>query len=160
MLVDLADLLCVDASDNPHQLPTEYWCYYPDMILDLVISVTMTHQLLKSQGSQCLLEYPAEQGVNGVVVRRRSYSLGSVHHPHLPSIYKHKQNALEALGKEIQDPETQYSDLTLNIVVMLLRVEVGSRQVVIMLTTNKYHCRFSSRHSARGQFTLKLQRPS
>ena len=101
-------------------MPLEYWCYYPDLLLDTVIATCLTHQLIRCHAGQGMLEYSASKAGR--------YSLGKVQHPHLPAIYEHKQAALAGLRAELRDEGTRYADLVLNCIITLARAEVRWRR--------------------------------
>lgn len=119
------DLVLVDSPANPHRLPVHYWAYFPEMMLDIIISASYTYQVIRSQAGQGILTYkPREK--NGSQVTLKRHHLDDVSHPSIPLIYKHQQSMLKALNAELRSPHAKYSDTVLSLVVTLMRCEVGS----------------------------------
>lgn len=111
------DMVLLDTAANPHRAPLELWRDMPDVMLDIVVSTALTHQVIRSQAG------PApDSSAPGI----RRHRMSSFHGPSMPVIYKHRQRTLKAVNAELSNEDTRYGDLVLWAVITLMSVEVPS----------------------------------
>ncbi|KAK2594471.1 hypothetical protein QQS21_007818 [Conoideocrella luteorostrata] len=117
------DLVLINTGANPHKLPTQFWRWFPDVVMDLVISCSLTHQVIRCQATQDDFPLTTENaGTQSVsVVRHRMISFPN---PAVSTIYRHQQQTLKVLSEELNDKDIRFSDTILSVVIGLTRVEI------------------------------------
>ncbi|KAJ5370419.1 Zn(2)-C6 fungal-type DNA-binding domain-containing protein [Penicillium cataractarum] len=115
------DLVLLDNPANRHRLPVEYWAYFPEMMLNMIIGAALTTQVIRSKAGQGLLTYRDKRNADEELKR---HHLGTVSHPSMPTIYKCQRNTLKFLNAELKSPQARYSDAVLTLVISLMRCEI------------------------------------
>ncbi|KAJ6443479.1 extracellular membrane protein, CFEM domain-containingprotein [Purpureocillium lavendulum] len=113
------DMVLLDTATNPLRAPLEYWRYFPDVVLDIIVSASLTHQAIRSQAHML----SRETDRNGLVPIKK-HRMGSFNGPSLPVIYKHYQRILKAVNQELSKTESRHGDLALGVIVTLMRIEI------------------------------------
>ena len=117
------DMVLVDSPSNPHRSDLQYWRYIPDVVVDMLISAALTHQVIRCQATQDGFKLPIVQNSK---VALSPHRMASFHNPAITQIYTHQRRTLQAVSEVLDDPELRYSDIVLAVVVMLIRVEVSA----------------------------------
>lgn len=98
-----------------HALDPKLWQHYLNLVIwDVLICVVMTHKTVRA-----LPDFRAQNaGKAGTVSQDHRVELRR-------EVYQYKSRACRVLNHELQNPETQLSDLTLICVLTMLLAEVG-----------------------------------
>ncbi|UNI15556.1 hypothetical protein JDV02_002081 [Purpureocillium takamizusanense] len=120
------DMVLLDTPANPLRAPLEFWRYIPDVVLDILVSTSLTHQLIRAKAHEIASSpVAAAQGNDAdALVPIKRNRMSGLHGPSVPVIYKYHQRTLRAVNRELSKTESRYGDLALGIIITLMRVEI------------------------------------
>ncbi|KJK79907.1 hypothetical protein H634G_04146 [Metarhizium anisopliae BRIP 53293] len=119
----VSDMVLFDNEVNPHRVELEYWRYFPDVIIDMVISCCLTHQVIRCHATQD--SFPqTSSNVRSQLVHVTKHRISSFQNPSVGVIFKHHLRTLRQLGEDLKDQELRYSDVVLAAIITLVRVEI------------------------------------
>lgn len=114
-------MVLLDTTANPLRVPLEFWRYIPDVVLDMLVSTSLTHQLIRAKAHE--VSTIGMEGNSLVPIKR--HRMSALQGPSVPVIYKYHQRTLMAVNQELSKTESRYGDLALGIIITLMRVEVS-----------------------------------
>lgn len=118
-------MVLFDTATNPHRISLRDWQSIPELLVSLVVSSSVLHQVIKCHVQR--LQYESsnnksapDSGVFGIYKQLMASLPSSL----MPVAYEHHRRALLDLQKQLDGPSTRYSDLALTGIIILARVEV------------------------------------
>ncbi|KHN97437.1 uncharacterized protein MAM_04452 [Metarhizium album ARSEF 1941] len=119
----VSDLVLFDTGVNPHRVELQYWSYFPDVMMSMIISSCLTHQVIRCHATQD--NFPlTSSNARGQLVHGAKHGVSSFQNPSVGVIYRHHQRTLRQLGEDLNDADLRYSDTVLVAVITLMRVEI------------------------------------
>ncbi|KAL3952661.1 hypothetical protein ACCO45_012604 [Purpureocillium lilacinum] len=78
------DMVLLDTTANPLRVPLEFWRYIPDVVLDMLVSTSLTHQLIRAKAHE--VSTIGMEGNSLVPIKR--HRMSALQGPSVPVIYK------------------------------------------------------------------------
>lgn len=149
-------MVLLDTGANPHRIELEYWRYFPDVIMDIIISCSLTHQVIRSHATQDNFPLTSSSAGNQSVSITK-HRMVSFQNPAIATIYKHQQRTLQQLGQDLNDKELRYSGIVLATIITLMRVEVSAFLYETEQNITTHNFRSNNLLLEHGQHTSTLR---
>ena len=112
-------------STEPHYFKLEHWQHIPSVIIDLLTSIALTHQVVRSESSRCSFQtLSTDHRKHNTPIKRQH--LASFQNPSVKKIYKHYQSTLNALSTDLKSGAEKQSSMVVSSMIGLAWLEVNS----------------------------------
>ncbi|EAW07098.1 Zn(II)2Cys6 transcription factor [Aspergillus clavatus NRRL 1] len=118
------DLVIVDSSRNPHRINFDFLPHVPDFLVNLIVSASAIHQVIRAQPQWALIVPDSSQPLGDAVHQGDLEHFHSFHHPLKALIYRHKSQSLQGLNRYLSEVDGQGTDLIIGAVAVMVLCEI------------------------------------